>query len=179
VLEIGHGVGKRYYQILTALASNALKNGRGVCVLPSIGYELSPKDIFVPTNVAVTQPHGDDLEAWGTTELLGKWDELRERTGKPILNIIGMDAMEFAFSYKQLLNITNRIVRKWKETNDINLLVFKTGQESIKMAVHMADTYTLVNELNGGLCLYGVIPYTEPYNLLLEDKNRIRLTPIV
>lgn len=179
VLEIGHGVGKRYYQILTALASNALKNGRGVCVLPSIGYELSPKDIFVPTNVAVTQPHGDDLEAWGTTELLGRWDELRERTGKPILNIIGMDAMEFAFSYKQLLNITNRIVRKWKETNDINLLVFKTGQESIKMAVHMADTYTLVNELNGGLCLYGVIPYTEPYNLLLEDKNRIRLTPIV
>ncbi len=41
VLEIDHGVGKRYYQILTALASNAIKNGRGVFILPSIGYQLS------------------------------------------------------------------------------------------------------------------------------------------
>ncbi|NYT02881.1 MAG: GvpD gas vesicle, partial [Methanosarcinales archaeon] len=36
VMEIDQGVGKRYYQILTALASNALKNGRGVFLLPSI-----------------------------------------------------------------------------------------------------------------------------------------------
>ncbi len=41
VLEIDHGVGKRYYQILTALASNAIKNGRGVFILPSLGYQLS------------------------------------------------------------------------------------------------------------------------------------------
>ena len=47
------------------------------------------------------------------------------------------------------------------------------------MAIHTADTYFLVNELNGGLCLYGVIPRTEPYNMLLEDLNRISLTPIV
>lgn len=179
VIEIDHGVGKRYYQILTALASNALKNGRGVFILPSIGYQLSSRDIFVPTNVVISQPGDDeDLEVWGK-ELLEKWDGLRERTGKPILNIIGMDAMEFAFGYKKLLNMANRMIRKWKETNDINVLVVKTGQESINMAIHTADTYTLVNELNGGLCLYGVIPRTEPYNLLFESQNKISLTPIV
>jgi KaiC/GvpD/RAD55 family RecA-like ATPase len=179
VIEIDHGVGKRYYQILTALASNALKNGRGVFILPSIGYHLSPRDIFVPTNVVVSQPQEDeDLDKWGK-ELLDKWDGLRERTGKPILNIIGMDAMEFAFGYEKLLNMVNRMIRKWKETNDINVFVVKTGQESINMAIHTADTYFLVNELNGSLCIYGVIPWTEPYNLLLEDKNRISLTPIV
>lgn len=58
VLEINHGVGKRYYQMLTALASNAIKNGRGVFILPSIGYQLSSRDIFVPTNVIVSQPEG-------------------------------------------------------------------------------------------------------------------------
>lgn len=179
VLEIDHGVGKRYYQMLTALASNALKNGRGVCILPSIGYQISSRDIFVPSNIVVTQPGGDDLEAWSSDELLEKGDELRERTGKPILNIIGMDAMEFALGYKELLNMASRVVRRWKETNDINVLVVKTGQEIINMAVHVADTYSLVNELNGGLCFYGVIPRTEPYNMLLEEKNRIRLTPIV
>jgi KaiC/GvpD/RAD55 family RecA-like ATPase len=179
VIEIDHGVGKRYYQILTALASNALKNGRGVFILPSIGYQLSARDIFVPANVVLSQPDDDeDLEEWGK-ELLEKWDELRERTGRPILNIIGMDAMEFAFGYKKLLNMANRMIRKWKETNDINVFVVKTGQESINMAIHTADTYFLVNELNGGLCLYGVIPRTEPYNLLLEDNNRIKLIPIV
>jgi DNA polymerase III delta prime subunit len=179
VIEIDHGVGKRYYQILTALASNALKNGRGVFILPSIGYQLSSRDIFVPTNVVISQPEEDeDLGAWGK-ELLEKWDGLRERTGKPILNIIGMDAMEFAFGYKKLLNMANRMIRKWKETNDINVLVVKTGQESINMAIHTADTYTLVNELNGGLCLYGIIPRTEPYNLLFENQNKISLTPIV
>ena len=179
VMEIDHGVGKRYYQILTALASNALKNGRGVFILPSIGYQLSSRDIFVPTNVVISQPEEDeDLEVWGK-ELLEKWDGLRERTGRPILNIIGMDAMEFAFGYKKLLNMVNRMIRKWKDTNDINVFVVKTGQESINMAIHTADTYFLVNELNGGLCIYGVIPRTEPYNLLFETQNKISLTPIV
>lgn len=178
VIEIDHGVGKRYYQILTALASNALKNGRGVFILPSIGYQLSSRDIFVPTNVAVSQPEGGDPKEWGK-EALQKWDELRERTGRPILNIIGLDALEFAFGYKDVLNLTNLMIRKWKETNDINILIVKTGQESLNMAIHTADTYYLVNELNGGLCLYGIIPRTEPFNMLLGDRNRISLTPIV
>jgi len=178
VWEIDHGVGKRYYQLLTALASNAIKNGRGVFILPSIGYQLSSLDIFVPTNVIVAQPEGDDPAAWGK-ELLEKWDDLRERTGRPILNIIGLDAIEFTFGYKVALNLTNLMVRNWKETNDINVLVVKSGQESMNMAIHTADTYFLVNELNGGLCLYGVIPRTEPFNMLLEDRNRICLTPIV
>jgi DNA polymerase III delta prime subunit len=178
VLEIDHGVGKRYYQILTALASNAIKNGRGVFILPSIGYQLSSRDIFVPTNVVVSQPEGEDPAAWGK-ELLEKWDALRERTGRPILNIIGLDSIEFAFGYKAALNLANRMIRNWKETNDVNVLVVKSGQESMNMAVHTADTYLMVNELNGGLCLYGIIPRTEPYYMLLEDRNRISLTPIV
>ncbi|NPV62285.1 MAG: GvpD gas vesicle [Methanotrichaceae archaeon] len=178
VFEIDHWVGKRYYQIITALASNAIKNGRGVFILPSIGYQLSPKDIFVPTNVIVAQPEGEDASAWGK-EVVEKWDLLRERTGRPILNIIGMDAIEFAFGYKELLNMANLMMHKWKETNDINVLVVKNGQESLNMAVHTADTYFLVSELNGGLCLYGVIPRTEPFNMLVEDRNKISLTPIV
>lgn len=178
LMEIDHGVGKRYYQILTALASNAIKNGRGVFILPSIGYQLSSRDIFVPTNVVVSQPQGEEPEKWGK-EVLKKWDVLRERTGKPILNIIGLDAMEFAFGYKEVLNLANLMIRKWKETNDINLLIVKSGQESMNMAIHTADTYFLVNELNGGLCLYGIIPRTEPYNMLLEERNRISMTPIV
>lgn len=178
VLEIDHGVGKRYYQILTALASNAIKNGRGVFILPSIGYQLSSRDIFVPTNVIISQPEGEDPAAWGK-DLLEKWDALRERTGRPILNIIGLDAIEFSFGYKAALNLTNLMIRNWKETNDINVLVVKSGQESMNMAIHTADTYFLVNELNGGLCLYGVIPRTEPYNMLLKDRNRISLTPMV
>ena len=178
VLEIGQGVGKRYYQILTALASNALKNGRGVFILPSIGYQLSSRDIFVPNNVLVSQPEGEDPVSWGK-ELMEKWDALRERTGRPILNIIGLDAIEFAFGYKAVLNLANIMIRSWKESNDINVLVVKSGQESMNMAVHTADTYLLVSELNGGLCIYGVIPRTEPYNMLLEEGNRISLTPIV
>ena len=178
VLEIDHGVGKRYYQILTALASNAIKNGRGVFILPSIGYQLSSRDIFVPTNVIVSQPEGEDPVAWGK-DLLQKWNVLRERTGRPILNIIGLDAIEFAFGYKAVLNLTNLMISNWKETNDINVLVVKSGQESMNMAIHTADTYLLVSELNGGLCLYGAIPRTEPYNMLLEDRNRISLTPMV
>jgi hypothetical protein len=179
ILEVGQGVGKRYYQILTALASNALKNGRGVGIIPSIGYQLSSRDIFVPANVVVSQPTYENLDDWYKRELIDKWDHLRERTGRPLLTIIGMDAMEFAFSYRDLMSVVNRIVQRSKENNDISIMVFKTGQESLNMAVHVADTYTLVNELNGGLCLYGVIPSTAPYNLMLEDKNRIHLTPIV
>jgi hypothetical protein len=178
VLEVDHGVGKRYYHILTSLASNALKNGRGVFILPSIGYQLSPRNIFVPTNVRVLQTDGEDLQEWAS-ELIAAGDELRERTGRPILNIIGMDAIEFAFGYKEMLNLANKLVLRWKETKDINVLIVKTGQESIEMAIHAADTYWVVNELNGGLCLYGVIPRTELFDMSLEGSGKIRLTPIV
>jgi KaiC/GvpD/RAD55 family RecA-like ATPase len=178
VLEITHGVGKRYYQILTALASNAIKNGRGVFILPSIGYQLSPRDIFVPTNVIISQPGGETPDEWANN-LVEKWDDLRTRTGRPILNIIGLDALEFAFGYKELLNMANMMFSRWKETNDINFLVVKTGQESLNMAIHTSDVYMLINELNGGLCLYGIIPRTEPFNMVLGDKNRISLVPIV
>lgn len=178
VMEIGQGVGKRYYQILTALASNALRNGRGVFLLPSIGYQIQPQDVYVPSNMVVRQAQGDDLEAW-VRELIGAWDELRDRTGHPLLNIMGMDAAEFAFGYKEVLNMSNRLASKWKEKNDISLLVVKTGQESINMIIHAADTYFVVKELNGGLCLYGVIPRTEPYYLTIEGPNKIYLTPIV
>ncbi len=178
VWEIDHGVGKRYYHLLTALASNAIKNGRGVFILPSIGYQLSSRDIFVPTNVIVSQPQGEDPEIWGK-DMLQKCDVLRERTGRPILNIIGLDAIEFAFGYKEVLNLTNLMISSWKETNDINVLVVKSGQESMNMAIHTADNYFLVTELNGGLCLYGIIPRTEPFNMLLADRNNISLTPII
>ena len=178
VIEITHGVGKRYYQILTALASNAIKNGRGVFILPSIGYQLSPRDIFVPTNTIISQPQGEASGEW-IKELLEKWDELRARTGKPILNIIGLDTLEFAFGYKELLNMIAVMFRELRETNDINVLVVKTGQESLNMAIHFVDTYLLINELNGGLCLFGVILRTEPLNMVFEDRNRIGLIPVV
>jgi hypothetical protein len=69
--------------------------------------------------------------------------------------------------------------RKWRETNDMNVLVVKTGQESLNMAIHSADTYLLINELNGGLCLFGFILRTEPFNMVFEDRNRIGLIPVI
>lgn len=177
VLEIDHGVGKRYYPILTALASNAVKNGRAVHIVPSIGYQLSPTDIFVPSNVKVLEP-GGDREEWCET-LFSHWDQLRELTGCPILNVMGMDAMEFAFEYEKLLNMSTKLFQKWKVTNDINVVVVKSGQECIRMMTHIADIYIVITELCGGLCIYGLIPRTEPYYLSQDSHKNIHLIPIV
>jgi archaellum biogenesis ATPase FlaH len=177
VFEVDQGVGKRYYRILTALASNSVKNGRALHLIPSIGYQLSARDIFVPSYVKILEPSGD-LEDWHKT-LFEHWDELREKTGRPILSISGMDAMEFAFGYKKLLNTVNKIFQGWKDTNDVCVVVVKTGQECVSMMTHIADTYFAIKELNGGLCIYGLIPRTEPYNISLDENNRIHLTPIV
>lgn len=177
VLEIDHGVGKRYYQVLTALASNSVKNGRAVHIVPSIGYQLAPRDVFVPSNVMVLEP-GGDRDQWYET-LFKHWDSLRERTGRPILNILGLDSMEFAFGYERMLNSTSRMFQKWKETSDVNVVVVKSGQKSIRMTSHIADTYFVIKELNGGLCLYGLIPRTEPHYMVRDERGNIRLVPIV
>ena len=177
VLEIDHGVGKRYYQVLTALASNSVKNGRAVHIVPSIGYQLAPRDVFVPSNVMVLEP-GGDRDQWYET-LFKHWDSLRERTGRPILNILGLDSMEFAFGYERMLNSTSRMFQKWKETSDVNVVVVKSGQKSIRMTSHIADTYFVIKELNGGLCLYGLIPRTEPHYMVRDDRGNLRLVPIV
>ncbi|MGC9514847.1 RAD55 family ATPase [Methanocrinis sp.] len=177
VLEIDHGVGKRYYQVLTALASNSVKNGRAVHIVPSIGYQLTPRDVFVPSNVMVLEP-GGDRDQWYET-LFRHWDSLRERTGRPILNILGLDSMEFAFGYERMLNASSQMFQKWKETSDVNVVVVKSGQKSIRMTSHIADTYFVIKELNGGLCVYGLIPRTEPYYMVWDEKRNIRLVPIV
>jgi len=177
VLEIDHGVGKRYYQVLTALASNSVKNGRAVHIVPSIGYQLTPRDVFVPSNVMVLEP-GGDRDQWYET-LFKHWDSLRERTGRPILNVMGLDSMEFAFGYERMLNATSRMFQKWKEASDVNVVVVKSGQKSIRMTSHIADTYFVIKELNGGLCLYGLIPRTEPHYMVWDEKRNIRLVPIV
>lgn len=177
VLEIDQGVGKRYYQVLTALASNSVKNGRAVHIVPSIGYQLTPRDVFVPSNVMVLEPESD-RDRW--YEMLFKnWDQLRERTGRPILNVMGLDSMEFAFGYERMLNATSRMFQRWKETSDVNVVVVKSGQKSIRMTSHIADTYFVIKELNGGLCVYGLVPRTEPYYMVLDEKRNIRLVPIV
>jgi len=177
VLEIDHGVGKRYYELITALASNSLRNGRAVHIVPSIGYQLSPMDTFVPSNVRVLEL-GDDRDKWYET-LFEQWDELREKTNRPILNVMGLDTMEFAFGFENMLNSASRLFQMWKQTNDINVLVVKTGQKSIRMTTHVADTYFMVKELNGGLCIYGLIPRTEPYYITQDENKNISLVPIV
>jgi len=177
VLEIDHGVGKRYYQVLAALASNSVKNGRAVHIVPSIGHVLTPKDVFVPFNVMVLEP-GGDLDQW--YEILFKhWDLLRERTGRPILNVMGLDSMEFAFGYQKMLNATSRMFQKWTETRDVNVVVVKSGQKSVRMTSHIADTYFVIRELNGGICIYGLVPRTEPHYMVWDEKGNIRLVPIV
>ncbi|HII06549.1 MAG TPA: GvpD gas vesicle [Methanotrichaceae archaeon] len=177
VLEIDHGVGKRYYQVLTALASNSVKNGRAVHIVPSIGYQLTPRDVFVPSNVMVLEP-GGDRDQWYET-LFEHWDALRKRTGRSLLNIMGLDSMEFAFGYERMLSASSRIFQKWKETSDVNVVVVKSGQKSIRMTSHIADTYFVIRELNGCLCLYGLIPRTKPYYMVSDGKNSLQLVPIV
>jgi KaiC/GvpD/RAD55 family RecA-like ATPase len=177
VLQIDHGVGKRYYQILTAIASNSVKNGRAVHVVPSIGYVLTPRDVFVPSNVMALDP-GGDLDQWYET-LFKHWDLLRKKTGRPILNIMGLDSMEFAFGYERMLNATSRMFQTWTETRDVNVVVVKSGQKSIRMTSHIADTYFVIKELNGGICIYGLVPRTEPHYMIWDEKRNIRLVPIV
>jgi len=177
VLEIDHGVGKRYYQVLTALASNAVKNGRAVHIVPSIGYQIAPKDVFVPSNVMVLEP-GGDRDKWYET-LFENWNTLSERTGRPILNIMGLDSMEFAFGYERNLNSSSRMFQKWKETSDVNVVVVKSGQKTIRMTSHIADTYFVIKELNGGICIYGLVPRTVPHYIILDENNIIKLVPLV
>jgi hypothetical protein len=163
--------------VLTALASNSVKNGRAVHIVPSIGYQLTPRDVFVPSNVMVLEP-GGDRDQWYET-LFKHWDALRERTGRPILNVMGLDSMEFAFGYERMLNATSRMFQKWKETSDVNVVVVKSGQKSIRMTSHIADTYFVIKELNGGICVYGLIPRTEPHYVVWDEKSNIRLVPVV
>ncbi|MHC1632165.1 MAG: gas vesicle protein GvpD P-loop domain-containing protein [Methanotrichaceae archaeon] len=177
VLEIGYGVGKRYYPILTALASNSVKNGRALHIIPSIGYQLDPRDIFMPSNVMILEPNGDP-DQWYQTRFRQE-DALREHIRRPILNIIGMDSMESSFGYENIVNRTNHVFQKWKETNDINVEIVKTGQKCINMIAGAADTHFVIKDLNGGLCIYGLIPRTEPYYITQDSEKKISLVPIV
>jgi hypothetical protein len=52
-----------------------------------------------------------------------------------------------------VLNLVNLMIPTEGDQRH-NVLVVKSGQESMNMAVHTADTYLLVNELNGAVSVW-------------------------
>jgi len=90
--------------------------------------------------------------------------ELRERTGKPVLGFIGLDTAGIVLGEESLRNILDQIVTDTRIEGGLIVFVSKPGVEGIAQYVaNMADIHVRVVCENGVILFYGVRPRTSLY----------------
>ena len=110
--------------------------------------------------------------------------ELREKTGEPVLQVIGFDVLKYLYHDKDaLFEVISRGARDVAENSELALAIGKPGTSEIN--VHLSDTAKIhfkIENMHGSVLFYGVKPVTEIYNVEIdvsEGYPNIKLIPII
>jgi KaiC/GvpD/RAD55 family RecA-like ATPase len=191
------------------LALNFLAQGRGVAILPSggtdseeikqfltsyIGEELFNKLVRIYEEV---KPGKNQLKPYialmrgGATNLerdVAAWMQtiinLREETGKPVLQLFGYDTLEskYAENLEKLFNQIGTDITECKAQESLALAVARPGLRITQRALNMVDTHLRLIERYGCILFYGVKPRTGVYAVECDVSKgypMLKLTPMV
>jgi KaiC/GvpD/RAD55 family RecA-like ATPase len=176
LFEVEHGVDLRYMQLQTQIAWNAVGNGRGVIVVPSMG-EKYPAEL---TREVVTHlPNSKDFES--EVEYIKELCKRRfseEQFRKGLMIFLGFDTIANRYGYDSVLAIAERTINFAQENGAVVIGTMKRGIKHLSYMTHVADTHFVFKDVANALTVYGMRPKTGLYAVDLID-NRVRLIPIV
>jgi len=95
--------------------------------------------------------------------------------------IIGVDALEYHYGVRDAHKMLVRASVYSKTGSFLAMAVAKYGQELIKVLSHMATTYFKLENIEGTIVTYGLIPRTEMYAVTVSTEKgyiETRLVPI-
>jgi len=119
----------------------------------------------------------EDLEIfWGLCS------ELRKKTGKPVLSVVGYDSVEYTYGEKDALKTLGEDVARIKNTGDIRINIIRPTAFIASQLRALAHIHLKVEQIDGALFLHGIKPKTPLLNLNLTTKegfSKVRLIPVV
>jgi KaiC/GvpD/RAD55 family RecA-like ATPase len=207
MVELGNSVPNHMWEtLISSITANFLIQNRSVMVVPMGGMNINKfeselytyvgKEKF-NTNVRIMEradtlgardkPYIIPIRFEDITHDLREWQRvymrLREKTGNPTLEIIGMDTQEARYGediYKEIISVS---AEQAKREGNVILRLARPGLESINQrSRNISDIHIKIIERNGVTIVYGEKPVTRMYAVTVdsEDGNkRLALRPIV
>lgn len=207
LLEIDEHISTFHCHLLIAPTdSNFLVQGRGVIGIPSRGVDhnlvkrwfeeegITRDEINKLLRICVKEYHGLKPEPFIVTfkgedisedyaRYIKAEEELRERTGQPVLNIIGVDTLVDIYGVKKVVPFLRDCATRVRETNGLSIFILKPDYPRLARVLGaLADTHLKVTREHGSILVCGIKPRTNLYVLEMDVSRGYvlpKLTPII
>jgi circadian clock protein KaiC len=196
----------QYHLILLPTAWNFGAQGRGVIIIPSTGVDhtilrrealmggFTEDDINNLLRICVRYHPGLMPEPYIVAfkgeklledyeKLFGIEQELRARTGQPILHIIGMDTLLGTYGEREILTLLRAHLATTREAGDLRISLLKPGYpRAAEILGAAADIHLKITRELGSVLVYGMKPRTNIYVLEMDTSEGYpmpKLTPVI
>ncbi len=106
--------------------------------------------------------------------------ELSDATDdEPILELLGLDTLEQSYGVREAEKFTGIRVADILGSNNVGLLIAKEGQQLGERIGQFVSTHWKVTNLNGAICIYGVVPRTGIYCIQCEEQLDVHLEAVL
>ncbi|RJS84691.1 hypothetical protein CW706_03440 [Candidatus Bathyarchaeota archaeon] len=185
---------------------NFLNQGHGVVVLPPQGLtgetirssilpyveEKESQSNFKVIDYAFTgkerskDPNIISLRGASILEDLERFwsicSELRKKTGKSVLSVVGYDSIEYIYGEKDALKTLGEDVARIRNNKDVRINIIRPTAFIASQLGALSHIHLKVKQIDGALFLHGIKPETPLLNINLTEKegfSEIKLIPIL
>lgn len=200
LLEIAKNVTFPIEYLIRPIVHNFLNQGYGVLILPPQGIDASTvRKALIPyvdkryqENLLIMDYKGgkersivvldgvslerDMEEIWGITS------DLRIKTGKPVLSIIGFDTIEYRYGKREALKILGEDVAQIRSYGDVRLNIVRPHVDIAPQLEALSHVYLKFEMIHGALFVRGIKPRTPLlYQEIItgKDYSEIKLIPVI
>jgi len=196
LLEIGPNFSiPNYHLLIVPTAANFLAQSRGVMITPAIGadadytlkvsraygfgeeiYNLLRVVEYSTLTQGQSKPYILTAEAKTLKEGYLLWkkaqDELREKTGQPVLEIFGIDTLESTFGEENVKSILALAATNTRHQGNLTVLLIKPGMEDIaRRLANISEVHLKLMREHGTLLLFGQKPRTGLYIMEMDVSS--------
>jgi circadian clock protein KaiC len=196
-----------YHLIAVPTAVNFIANQRAVLIIPTVGvdyeklkqvgltYGLTNEEINSFLRVCMSRGWKKDgdkpyivffdmKDPWEDySKYIEIEEDLMQKTGQPIMNIIGVDTLTSYYDESICVKIIGQEVIKVRKNKALSFILMKGGSDKLKRKLSpIATTHLKLTREHGCLLLYGVKPRTGLYGVEMDVSRGYplpKLTPIV
>jgi KaiC/GvpD/RAD55 family RecA-like ATPase len=207
LFEVGEGVlAEHYLLVLLPTIWNFMAHGRSVLITPSIGVEYSlikersEGSGFTSEEIdrllrMYTRYRSDIRPGPGVVTFKGEdifedfekrlklVQELMDRTGQPVLDVNGVDALVDAYGVSGALSYLKACITTARIAGGLCLIVLKPGYPRLaSILASMTDVHLRFVRRHGAVLVYGVNPATNLHVLEMDVSEGYpmpKLTPII
>jgi KaiC/GvpD/RAD55 family RecA-like ATPase len=190
LFEVEHGVDQRYVHIIASIISNAVLEDKGLILFGIGGKNIanfqkrlleahSSKDVW---SIKKCDSNTDDnvIPFTGNIyEAIEKIHELRKKSKKEFVYILGLDLFEYYMGHKDTIKFVAEFTEGVLGSNDVFVGIVKRPQQIIDVISHIADTHFVFKDINGSLGMYGMRPKTVIHTIALKERDELIFTPVV